>query len=67
MWLYRYVIRGLSVVFIAGLITILSLAIYSQLVHPHSGRRGPADRGGSLSPAPSLSTHAGDSHSGRLP
>lgn len=42
MWFYRYFVRGLGLVLFAGLITILLLAIHSQLGKPGTDQRGHA-------------------------
>jgi len=33
-WLYRYIFRGIGVVFVIGMITVLALAIVSQMRRP---------------------------------
>lgn len=38
MWFYRYLIRGLGLVLIVGMITILVLAVCSRRARSHSDR-----------------------------
>jgi hypothetical protein len=49
MWIYRYVIRGLGLVFLAGLVTILALAIASQSAHPSHNKQEKKTSGASVS------------------
>ncbi len=41
-WLYRYVLRGIGIVFVAGIITALLMAISSQWERAHRPRVAPA-------------------------
>lgn len=43
-WLYRYVFRGIGVLMVIGMITILILAVSSQTRHP--GTRATAQSAG---------------------
>lgn len=50
MWFYRYVIRGLGVVLVAGMLTLLALAIHRQLAS--AGRGSHASRQSSFRSRP---------------
>jgi hypothetical protein len=41
-WLYRYVLRGIGIVFAVGMITALLLAISAQLQRAHRSPAGPS-------------------------
>jgi hypothetical protein len=41
-WLYRYIFRGIGILFAVGMITILVLAICSQIRRPDNKTAAPA-------------------------